>query len=78
MIARLRELGYPVVLVDASDLDSIAGQVEIVGRHVGAEEEANSLAADIRLQLRELTAGNTTSGRVKVFWQLSMSRKRAI
>lgn len=51
---RLRELGVPVVTLDATDLDDLLDDIETAGRITGADEEADALVADMEAQAAEV------------------------
>jgi iron complex transport system substrate-binding protein len=53
---RLRELGVPVVTLDATDLEDLLGDIEVAGRITGASVEAEALVADIGSQAEEVEA----------------------
>ena len=42
-IARMRELGYPVVVVYAPDVPTVLADIELIGRAIGEEESAAAL-----------------------------------
>jgi iron complex transport system substrate-binding protein len=71
MIARIRELGFRVVLVDAHSLDEIAGQLEVIGALTATAGQADKRAAEIRQQLAELRSAHAGGQKSTVFWQIS-------
>ncbi len=52
--ARLRELGVPVVTLDATDLDDLMADLEVAGRLTGATEGAASLVRDLQAEVSEV------------------------
>ena len=71
MIARIRELGFRVVLVDAQSLDEIAGQLETIGALTATAGQADKRAAEIRQQFAELRSAPAGRQKSTVFWQIS-------
>lgn len=53
---RLRELGVPVVTLDAVDLDDLMDDIEVAGRLTGATQEAATIVADLRAQAADVEA----------------------
>jgi iron complex transport system substrate-binding protein len=53
---RLRELGVPVVTLDATDLDDLLLDIEAAGRITGATEEAAALVEELRADADEVEA----------------------
>jgi iron complex transport system substrate-binding protein len=53
---RLRELGVPVVTLDATDLDDLMRDIEVAGEITGAEEEAAAVVEDLSAQAAEVEA----------------------
>jgi iron complex transport system substrate-binding protein len=51
---RLRDLGIPVVTVDATDLDDLLGDIATIGSLVGAEVAAGDLVEAMRARIAEL------------------------
>jgi iron complex transport system substrate-binding protein len=51
---RLRDLGVPVVTLDATDLDDLLHDIAVAGRITGAAEEAAAVAADLGRQAAEV------------------------
>jgi iron complex transport system substrate-binding protein len=47
---RLRDLGVPVVTLDATDLDDLLADIEVAGRITGATEEADALVAEMQAE----------------------------
>ncbi len=55
-IERMRDLGYPVVVVYAPDLPTVMADIELIGSIIGAPDEAASLTAEMRTQFDAITA----------------------
>jgi iron complex transport system substrate-binding protein len=72
VIDRLQELGYRVVTLETTDLDSIAEQIVFIGTLAGTANEASRAADLFRQQLAELNDGMDVVP-VSVFWQISAS-----
>jgi len=51
---RLRDLGVPVVTLDATDLDDLLADIEVAGRITGATEEAEALVAEMQAEADEV------------------------
>ena len=66
---RLRELGVPVVTLDATDLDDLLGDIEVAGRITGATGPAEALVADLRAQADEVEAALTGVEPVRCFYE---------
>ena len=71
MLERLRELGYRVVALDSAGLDSVAVQLEQVGRLAGSVAVAHAAAARYRSRLEALRTRWESAPRVSVFYQVS-------
>lgn len=71
IIARLRELGFRVVTLDTTDLDSIAAQLITIGELAGTEKIAAAAAENFRGRLLNLTRVNVDREPPRVFWQIS-------
>ena len=66
---RLRELGVPVVTLDATDLDDLLGDIEVAGRITGAAAEAEALVADLGSQAGEVEAALSGVDPVSCFYE---------
>jgi iron complex transport system substrate-binding protein len=71
IIARLRELGFRVVTLDTTDLDSIATQLGRIGELAGTEQVATAAAEDFRNKLLDLAGKQVPADPPRVFWQIS-------
>ncbi len=54
-IARMRELGYAVVVVYASDIPAVLADIELIGSVIGAAAEAESLTTQMAAQFDAIT-----------------------
>lgn len=66
---RLRELGVPVVTLDATDLDDLLADIEVAGRITGATAEADALVADLGAQAEEVEAALSGVEPVSCFYE---------
>jgi iron complex transport system substrate-binding protein len=55
VMARLEELGIPVVILNPSDLEGILADIQLVGKATGAETEAEALVSEIRARIAVVT-----------------------
>jgi iron complex transport system substrate-binding protein len=70
-IATLRELGYPVVVLYAPDVETVMSDIELIGTTIGAAEEAAAMTAEIRAQMVAVADEAATTGNApKVFYEL--------
>ncbi len=70
-IERMRDLGYPVVVVYAPDLPTVMTDIELIGTTVGAADEAASMTARMRSRfdaISEAVAATETTPRT--FYQV--------
>jgi iron complex transport system substrate-binding protein len=70
-IARMRELGYPVVVVYAPDVSSVLADIELIGAAIGASAEAEGLTALMSQRLDEVAAAAAAAGSTpRTFYQI--------
>ena len=70
-IATMRELGYPVVVLYAPDVDTVMADIEIIGATVGAAEEARAMTAQLNAQMEVVAAEAAAAGVTpRVFYEL--------
>lgn len=67
-IARLRQLGMPVLVLEAPVLADLPREIELLGLATGREAEATRQAADARAQLARLAAGGS-GPRLRFFYE---------
>ncbi len=60
-IARMRDLGYPVVVIYAQDLAAVMSDIELIGSVIGASDEAASLVSEMAAQFDAITAAVATA-----------------
>ena len=66
---RLRDLGVPVVTLDAADLDDLMDDIEVAGRITGAGDAAAAVVGDLRAQAEEVEAAVAGTPRVTCFYE---------
>ncbi len=70
-IARMRELGYPVVVVYAPDVATVLSDIELIGRAIGESDAATALTAEMSTQLDAITAAAAATGSTpRTFYQI--------
>ena len=71
VVAKLEELGTPVLILDPSDLEGILADIQLVGQATGAEREAEALVSELRERIAVVTekAGEAKE-RVRVFCEI--------
>jgi iron complex transport system substrate-binding protein len=70
-IARMRELGYPVVVVYAETVEEVLGDIELIGDALGEGDAARDMTAAMQAQIDRVTAAVAAVGdRPSVFYQI--------
>jgi iron complex transport system substrate-binding protein len=69
-VSRMRELGMPVLVLYAPTFDGVIADIELVGRAIGAEDQASALVQDMRLREEEVTAAVAGLVRPRVFYEI--------
>ncbi|CAN5546201.1 ABC transporter substrate-binding protein [soil metagenome] len=70
-IDRMRELGFPVLVVYAESVDEVLADIEIIGRAIGASDEAAALTADMAARIDLIAAAASEMGsRPRTFYQI--------
>jgi iron complex transport system substrate-binding protein len=70
-IERLRELGFDVLVVYAETVADVLADIRLIGRSIGADEEAESLAGAMQQRMDEVTDATAQLGqRPRVFYQI--------
>ncbi len=70
-IARMRELGYPVVVVYAPDVPAVLSDIELIGTAIGESDAASSLTAAMSAQLDAIAgAAAATGSRPRTFYEI--------
>jgi len=70
-VARMRELGFPVVVLYAPDVESVLADIELIGTAIGAPAEAAAMTAEMATRLAaiaEMAAATGTAPRT--FYEL--------
>jgi iron complex transport system substrate-binding protein len=70
-IARMRELGYPVVVLYAPDVPTVMADIKLIGTTIGAADEAEALTAQITMDMDAIShAASATGSTPRVFYEL--------
>jgi iron complex transport system substrate-binding protein len=70
-IARLRELGYPVVVVYAPDVPTVLADIELIGRAIGEAETATDLTGEMRDRMEVVAdAASALTSRPRTYYEL--------
>jgi iron complex transport system substrate-binding protein len=71
IIERLHELGYRIVATEPQGLESVAEQLQLIGKLAGTSGQADQAAAILRKRIMELRSYSDEEQRLSVFWQIS-------
>lgn len=69
-VARLRELGYPVIVLYASDVAGVLADIRLVGQAIGAQGQAEQVVAQIDARVDEVSAAVAALERPRVFYEI--------
>jgi iron complex transport system substrate-binding protein len=70
-VARLRELGYPVIVVYAPDVPAVMADVELIGTAIGRADEATAMTAQMSERLDAIAAAAAETGSTpRTFYQI--------
>jgi iron complex transport system substrate-binding protein len=70
-IDRMRELGYPVVVVYAPDVASVLADIELIGASIGEADAAVAMTAEMATQLEQIATAAAADGEAPVtFYQI--------
>jgi len=70
-IERMRELGFPVLVVYAETVDEVLADIELIGLAIDREDEATDLTAGMRDRIEEVTtAPRDSREEPRVFYQI--------
>jgi iron complex transport system substrate-binding protein len=61
-IARMRELGYPVLVLYPPDVPAVMADIELIGQAIGAAEEAETMTAEMSADLDAISDIATATG----------------
>ena len=73
-IAKLRQLGVPVLVVFAPDLETAIADIELIGRATGRSDEATEVTSIIRGAFEEVASATAGLPRPRVFYELDASQ----
>jgi len=70
-IARMRELGYPVVVVYAPDVEGVLSDIELIGAAIGEAGAGATIASRMRAEIETISAAAAAVGsRPRTFYQI--------
>jgi len=69
-VQRLRDLGIPVLVVYAPDVDGVLADIRLVGQAVGEEEAAEEIVGAIETRITEVTAAVADLPRPRTFYEI--------
>jgi iron complex transport system substrate-binding protein len=69
-VTRLRELGFPVLVLYAEDFEGVMADIELVGQAVGAPAQASAITAEIAAQQADVVAAVEDLRRPRVFYEI--------
>ena len=70
-IARMRELGFPVVVVYAPDVPAVMADIELIGNAIGAPDEAAAITTQMNADFDAIAeAIATTEGTPRTFYEI--------
>lgn len=69
-VAKLRELGIPVVVLDAKSIDGALRDIELIGDVIGAGGEARDLTASMQARLDQLSAATAGAAKPRTFYEI--------
>lgn len=69
-VARLRDLGIPVLVVYAPDVDGVLADIRLIGQAVGEEEASEGVVGAIQARITEVTAAVAGLDRPRTFYEI--------
>jgi iron complex transport system substrate-binding protein len=72
-IAKLRQLGVPVLVIFADDVDTALADMQLIGQAVGRPDAAAALTGGIRAAFDEVAAATDDQPKPRVFYELDSS-----
>ena len=69
-IARLRELGIPVIVVYATDVAGVLADIRLVGKAVGEEQAATGIVGAIQTRIDEVAGAVAGLDRPRTFYEI--------
>lgn len=73
-IAKLRELGMPVLIVYAKDVAGVLADIDLVGRAIGEPAAAEALTGGMRAQIETIAAATAALDHPRTFYELDATR----
>ncbi len=74
-IAQLRQLGVPVIVLYAPDIDTVFSDIELTGAAVGRLDEAKDLTTSMRAGFDQVGAATSSLEKPRVFYELDATRE---
>ena len=74
-IAQLRQLGVPVLVVYAPDIETVFADIELTGAAIGNAAEAKDLTASMRAGFDQVEAATSSLEKPRVFYELDATRE---
>jgi iron complex transport system substrate-binding protein len=72
-IAQLRDLGIPVLVVFAPDVETALADIELIGQAVGRPDEAAAIVEDVQADFDAVAAATEGTTPVRTFYELDAS-----
>jgi iron complex transport system substrate-binding protein len=69
-VARLRELGFAVLVLYAADVGGVLADIRLVGRALGVETKAGEIVAEIQGRIEEVSAAVAGLRRPRTFYEI--------
>lgn len=70
-IARMRDLGIPVVVVYAADVEAVLDDIELIGMAIGEGQAATDMSAEMRARIETISAAASAVGETpRTFYQI--------
>jgi iron complex transport system substrate-binding protein len=69
-IARIRELGIPVLVLYPEDVPGVLHDIELIGRAIGEGEAATAMTADMQARIDAISAATAAVPQPRVFYEL--------
>jgi iron complex transport system substrate-binding protein len=74
-IAQLRELGVPVLVLYAPDIQTVFSDIELTGAAIGNAAGAKDLTASMRAAFDQVAAATSALAKPRVFYELDATRE---
>jgi iron complex transport system substrate-binding protein len=72
-IAQLRQLGVPVLVLFAPDVDTTLADIQLIGRAVGKEDVAATISGDIQDAFDDVKTATASADKPRVYYELDAS-----